>query len=142
MSQMSKLLDDIIAGRGDKPPSVETLELPRPSRWEPGKIWTEWQVDPRMFHGHGALFGGYLAALADNALALAALSVLHDDEHFTTSDLRVSFFRAISSGTLRIEARVVHRGKSMIHVEVDFIRDDDKLAAKATATQVVLKQTR
>ena len=83
------------------------------------------------------MFGGYIAALADSLLGLAILSVLEDDEAFTTSDLRISFFRPAVSGTLTIEGRVVHRGRSMAHVEVDFTRDDGKLVAKATATQVI-----
>ena len=52
-------------------------------------------------------------------------------------DLRTSFFRPVSEGTLRIEASVVNRGRSLVHAEVVFRRDDGKVAAKGTATQVL-----
>src|SRR6185369_15305081 len=85
------------------------------------------------------VFGGYLAALADQALGLATMTVLEDGEVFTTSDLRVSFFRPVARGSLHIEAHVVHRGSGMVQAEVVFTRDDGKIAGKATATQVVTR---
>ncbi len=84
------------------------------------------------------MFGGYIAALADSLLGLVIMTVLEDSEAFTTSDPRISFFRPAISDTLTIECRLIHRGRSMAHVEVDFTRDDGKLVAKATATQIIV----
>lgn len=141
MSRWTELLDRLVARElapgEEEPPHVRSLRLPYPSAWEPGRVAAEWQVDPRFFQERGALFGGFVAALADQLLGMATLSVLDHDEVFTTSDLRTSFFRPIEGGVLRIEAVVVHRGRSMVHAEVTFTRSDGKLAAKATATQVV-----
>lgn len=134
------LLDQIVAGEGEAPPFVERLGLPRPTRWERGRAWLEWETDESMFHERGALFGGFVAALADHALIFPTISVLAEGETFTTSDLRVSYFRPIGPGLLRIESRVVHRGRTMIHVEATFTRQDGKLAAVATATQVVAQE--
>jgi uncharacterized protein (TIGR00369 family) len=90
-----------------------------------------------MFHGGGAVFGGFLAALADQALGLVTMSVLEEGEAFTTADLRVSFFRPVARGSLHIEAQVVNRGRGMVQAEVVFTRDDGKVAGKAMATQVI-----
>jgi len=90
-----------------------------------------------MFHAGGAVFGGFLAALADQMLGLVTMTVLEEGEAFTTSDLRVSFFRPVARGSLHIEAYVVHRGRGMVQAEVVLTRDDGKVAGKATATQVV-----
>ena len=138
MSRWTALLDRIVAGEGEPPPAVKTLGLPGIAGWEPGRVWQRWKIDPQYFHAGGAMFGGYIAALADGMLGLTIATVLEDHEGFTTSDLRVSFFRPAVSGTLTIEGRVVHRGRSMAHVEVDFTRDDGKLVAKATATQAIV----
>ncbi len=140
MARWSTILDAIAAG-GPEPvhiPFVETLRMPGISRWEPGRVWQEWPVREDLFHPRGAVFGGFLAALADRALGLATMTVLEDDEAFTTADLNVSFFRPVSSGVLRIEAEVIHRGRSLIQVEATFTRDDGKLAAKASASQAVI----
>jgi uncharacterized protein (TIGR00369 family) len=140
MPVWSEKLDQIVAGTNEpKPPHVVALDLPRPQGWLPGRVWAHWVVDPRMFHLGGAVFGGYLAALADQALGLATMTVLDEGEVFTTSDLRVSFFRPVARGSLHIEANVVHRGHGMVQTEVVFTRDDGKIAGKATATQVVTR---
>jgi len=100
-------------------------------------VWTEWAIDPAFFHERGAVFGGYLAALADSLCDLATLSVLENDEIFSTSDLPIAFFRPVRAGILRCEASVVHRGRRMAHVEAAFATPDGRIAAKATATQVI-----
>ncbi len=138
MTKWTERLDKIADGTAEsKAPAVDTLKLPQLSGWLPGRVWLQWKVDPNVFHGGGTVFGGYLAALGDQALGLAMLTVLEDGEVFSTSDLRFSFFRPVSEGTLHIEAEVVHRGRGMAHVEVVLTRDDGKVAGKATATQVI-----
>ena len=119
-------------------PFVDTLNLPPVKNWEPGHVTMEWTVDKSVFHPRGAVFGGYIAALADRVLGTVTMTVLEDHEAFTTADLNVSFFRPVSSGILTIEARIVHRGKSLVQAEVDFIREDGKLSNKAIATQAII----
>jgi acyl-CoA thioesterase len=138
MGRWQDIMDGEVRGEGMPIPFVETLRLPRAYAWEPGRVRMRWVVREDVFHPRGAVFGGFIAALADRALGLAAISVLEDHENFTTANLDVSFFRAVTSGTLEIESRVVHRGKSLIQVEVEFTRDDGKLVAKASAAQAVL----
>ncbi len=139
MPTASEILDAIVTGAIPAPPFVATLGLPQPERWEPGRVWSHWEVDPNVLQPQGTLFGGFIAALADQIAGLATLSVLNDDEAYATSDLRLSFLRAVREGKLSIEARVLHRGRTAVHVEVEFTRDDGKLAAKAAATQIVTK---
>src|SRR5215470_13164458 len=101
MAFWGERLNQIVAGTVEsKPPCVQTLNLPRPQGWLPGRVWTHWPVDPKVFHAGGAVFGGFLAALADQVLGLVTMSVLEDGEAFTTSDLRVSFFRPVARGSL------------------------------------------
>ena len=133
-----ELLDGIVAGTTDPPPVVKKLGLPRIEGWDRGRVWGSWPVDPELLNIGGGLFGGYIAALADSYVGLAMMSTLAADEWFTTSDLRVSFFRPVMKGKLEIAAEVLNRGKRMAHCEAVFVNDDDKVAAKATATQVVV----
>lgn len=140
MGRWTELLDRIMRGTEEEaPPFVRTLNLPQITRWEEGRVWLDWEVDPAFFHPGDALFGGYLAALADHALGFPVWTVLGEDEGMTTSNLQVSFFRPVPAGRLHIESRVVNRGRTMVHVEALFTRDDGKLAAVATATQVIVK---
>ena len=132
------MLDGIVDGTNVPPPVVAALRLPGIDGWDRGRVWGEWKVDPEMLTAAGTLFGGYLAALADSYVGLAIMSTLAEEEWFTTSDLRTSFFRPVVSGTLQIAAEVLNRGRRMAHCECVFVNDDDKVVAKATATQVIV----
>ena len=132
------ILDTIVAGTNTPPPVVGALRLPGIQGWDRGRVWGEWKVDPDMLTLAGTLFGGYIAALADSYVGLAMMTTLADDEWFTTSDLRTSFFRPVVSGKIEIASEVLNRGRRMAHVECIFLNDDDKVVAKATATQVIV----
>jgi uncharacterized protein (TIGR00369 family) len=134
----AELLDGIVAGTSVPPPVVGALRLPPIQGWERGRVWGEWKFDPDLMNAAGTLFGGYLAVLADSFVGLAMLSTMPDDEWFTTSDLRISFFRPVTKGTLQVAAEVLNRGRRMAHCECVFVNDDDKVVAKATATQVII----
>jgi uncharacterized protein (TIGR00369 family) len=134
---MSHVLDQVIAGETPQTSYAHALRLPRPHAWEPGRVTTRWEVDPELMTPWGAIFGGYLAALADECAGLAALSVLEPGETFATNDLRLSPMRAVRGGPVTIEASVLHRGRSTIHVEVEFRDPGGTLLAKASALQLV-----
>ena len=134
---MTHILDQLIASQESPSAYGKTLGLPRPKRWEPGRIWMTWQVDPGLLTPWGSVFGGFLAALADEVAGQAAFSVLEEGETFGTSDLRVTPLRAVREGRLDIEAYVVHRGRSTIYVDVEMRNEDGLMTTKASALQVI-----
>ena len=139
MGRWQSLLDRIAAGEPESAPFMDALDLPDVVlKWSPGHVSQEWKVNPALFHPRGAVFGGFLAAIADRTLYLTALTVLEDHEALTTADLNVSFFRPVFEGVLHIEGEVIHRGRTLVQVEAALTRDDGKLAAKASASQAVI----
>jgi uncharacterized protein (TIGR00369 family) len=136
-------LDAIVAGSDAPPPYAAPLRMPRPEGFSDGRVRLHWKMEPDLANGAGTAFGGYLAALADHALGLATGSALAEGEGFTTAELQMHYFRPVlPGGVLRIEAKVVHRGRSRIHAEVVFIGDEGRIAGKATATQVIIPLAR
>jgi len=135
-------LDAIADGTSPSPGVVEKLSLGRLTKWHEGYVEKEWTVEPQFCTAEGtseeALFGGYLAALADQVLAFAAMTVLEDNQHFRTTELSISYFNKISKGRIAIRGSVVNRNSRLIHVSADFLREDGKLAARATAVQILL----
>ena len=134
---MPHVLDQVITGEILQTTYARALRLPRPHAWEPGRVTIRWELDPELMTPWGAIFGGYLAALADESAGLVALSVLEPGETFATNDLRLSPMRAVREGPVTIEATVLHRGRSTIHVEVEFRDPSGSLLAKASAIQLV-----
>jgi uncharacterized protein (TIGR00369 family) len=131
-----EMLDGTVSGSFQHP-ALRRLALPNFSGWEPGRVWGEWDFDPEICNPDGALFGGYLAALADATAGHAIATTLGGEEGFATADLRISYHRPVRGGRLRFEGVVVTRGRQIGHVEVRFTSQDGELVATAQATEVV-----
>ncbi len=105
------------------------------SNWRPGFVEKRWLVDPDLFHGR-ALFGGYIAAIADQVLGLAAMTVLDDGYFFGTTNMSISYLSPVTGGDLRIEGEVIRQRSKSIYVGCSFFCGNE-IVAKASATQVV-----
>jgi len=135
-----RLLDGIVARKVPISKHAETMRIPRIDGWEPGRVWTTWEIDPDIVSPQGSIFGGYLSAVSDEMVGMATLSVIEEGEAFVTADLRVNFFRPAVAGTLNAEATVIHKGRSIAHVEAVFTNAEGKLVAKASATQMIRRE--
>jgi uncharacterized protein (TIGR00369 family) len=125
------------AGEAQPPPIVETLGLGVLDDWGEGWVRKRWAPRAGLETADGTLFGGYLAALADQVLAFAAMTVAPDEMGFRTINLQLRFLRVGRSAPLAIEARVVARTRQLITVRAEFRREDGELLAEASAQQLL-----
>lgn len=138
MTWATERLDALKAGTATPPPVVETLKLGLLDDWGEGWVRKSWRPAPELATADGSLFGGYLAALADQVLAFAAMTVMPGDRLYRTVNLQVNFLKVARDGPLAIEARVVARTRQLITVRAEFRRADGALIADATAQQIVM----
>ena len=103
--------------------------------WGPGWIKKSWAPDPQLLNVDGSLLGGYIAALADQALTFAAMTVVPDGMVFRTMNLSVTFHRVGKAEPLSIEAKVTSQTRQVISARAEFLRPDGKLIAEASAQQ-------
>jgi 1,4-dihydroxy-2-naphthoyl-CoA hydrolase len=88
----------------------------------------------------GLLHGGVLMALADSAGAACAFVNLPDGAVGTsTIESKTNFVGAVTAGTVVATSTVLHRGSTTIVIETDVRDDADRLVAKVTQTQIVLR---
>jgi len=76
-------LEAICSEAGDLPPIVEQLRLGRLDAWGEGWVRKTWTPHPSLDTADGSLFGGYIAALADQVLAFATMTVIPADRQWT-----------------------------------------------------------
>ncbi len=138
MTWATDRLDALKAGTGTPPPIVQTLRLGLIDDWGEGWVRKSWSPTPDLSTADGSLFGGYLAALADQALAFAAMTVVPHDRLCRTVNLQMNFLKVGRSHPLDIEARVVAQTRQLITVRADFRREDGVLIADATAQQILM----
>ena len=138
MTWATDRLDALKAGTATPPPIVETLRLGLIDDWGEGWVRKSWRPTPELATADGSLFGGYLAALADQVLAFAAMTVVPHDRLYRTVNLQLNFLKVGRGGPLTIEARVVAQTRQLITVRAEFRREDGALIAEATAQQILL----
>ena len=100
---------------------------------EPGKSFLKMEVRPDMQNGVGWLQGGMLAAIADEAMALALYPLLAENEGIATISESTSFIKGVREGVICAEGRVVRKGR-----RVAFMEGDVRLADE---TKTILSRT-
>lgn len=138
MTWATDRLDALKAGTATLPPIVQTLKLGLIDDWGEGWVLKSWSPSAELATADGSLFGGYLAALADQVLAFAAMTVVANDRLFRTANLQMNFLRVGRSHPLAIEARIVAQTRQLITARAEFRREDGALIADATAQQILM----
>jgi uncharacterized protein (TIGR00369 family) len=133
-------LDELVAG-AKPPPVVAKLDLGTLDSWGEGWAKKHWTAKPDLMNIDGTMFGGYLAALADQMLAFATMTVLPADNVFRTANLSVSFFK-LGRGDMDIEAKVISQSRQMIAVRATFMSPEGVLLAEASGQQILTPMSR
>ncbi len=96
--------------------------------------------DRRHYNPLGSVHGGYAASLLDSCMGCAIHTRLQAGQGYTTTDLRISYLRALTDkvGPVRAEGRVVHLGRSTAVAEGRLYDVDDRLYAVGSTTCLVL----
>ena len=105
----------------------------------PDRAVFEMRSERRHFNPMGTLHGGILCDLADGALAMAWASELVEGESFTTLEVKINFLKPVWETTLRAEAKVIRRGKTVGVVACDIRDESGDIVAHATSTLMTLR---
>ncbi len=96
---------------------------------------------PSLCTANGLLHGGVVMALADSAGGACALLNLPVGASGTaTIESKTNFLGAVRDGTVTATATPLHRGGTTIVVETSVRDSSDRLVAKTTQTQIVLRR--
>ncbi len=104
---------------------------------------TEGWLDLREEHKQqvGLVHGGVTATLADIVAGFAAFTVVKEDQHVVTGEIKISYFTPGRGQKLHAKGWVVKQGKKMNFCEAEvWALDGEKktLIAKATTTMVTI----
>jgi len=106
---------------------------------EPGKAVLKMQVRSDMMNGVGWLQGGMLAAIADEAMALALYSVLSDTEGIATISESTSFIRGVRDGCIIASGQVIRKGRRVAFAESEVfsMNDESTMLSRTSAAFAV-----
>ncbi len=105
------------------------------------RVTAELFVKDELNNRFGIMHGGAIMALADNVGGTATTANLKDGQTTTTIESKTNFFAAIPIGdTARAECIPLHRGRTTMVWQTRITRNDGRLCAMVTQTQMVLER--
>ncbi len=96
------------------------------------------EVEQRLLNPHGAVHGGVLYSMADTGMGGAMYTVMERDELCATIEIKITYFKAVRSGTMVCDTRIISRGRRTAALESE-ITNDGRLVAKASGTFSVFR---
>jgi uncharacterized protein (TIGR00369 family) len=112
-------------------------------RATPEEIHAEMEVTRAMCTLPGRMHGGAIMAFADTLGAYGAVLSLTDGAGTTTLESKTNFFSSgIEGGKVLGTATPLHRGRSTMVWQTRVEREDGRLVAVVTQTQIILPRTK
>ena len=96
------------------------------------------EVNEQLLNPHRVLHGGVIYSMADTGMGGALYSSMEENELCATIEIQVVYFKAVRSGTLTCDTRILHRSKRIASLESE-ITNGDSLVAKASGTFSIFK---
>ena len=123
-----------------QPPFADFLGL-KVTHVSPERVTAELAVRQDLNNRFGIMHGGAIMALADNLGGTATSANLKDGQSTTTIESKTNFFSAIPIGDVaKAECTALHRGRTTMVFQTRITRNDGKLCAMVTQTQMVLER--
>jgi uncharacterized protein (TIGR00369 family) len=103
-------------------------------RAEEGFVRMSYDIGPEFCNPRGGVQGGIIAAMLDDACALAAIVKSGKPVFIPTLEFKTSFFAPAMMGRLYAEARCLKLGRTTAFMEGDLIDEDGKILARMSVT--------
>ena len=121
-----------------QPPFAEFMGM-KITHLSKDKVEAELFVREELNNRFGAMHGGAIMALADNLGGTATFANLPEGGRTATIESKTNFFAPIPVGdTAHAECTPLHRGRTTMVWQTRITRNDGRLCALVTQTQIVI----
>ena len=133
-------MTDVNAHAYNQPPFAKFLGI-KIIEITPDRVLAELVVREDLNNRFGIMHGGAIMALADNCGGTAASTNLKEGQTTTTLESKTNFFAAVPIGDVaKAECTALHKGRTTMVWQTRITRNDGRLCALVTQTQMVLEQ--
>jgi uncharacterized protein (TIGR00369 family) len=131
-------LRGMIEGRHPCAPYADTMDI-HIVEAEEGRVIFVGKPSARYVNPLGVIQGGWAATILDGAMAHVVHTTLKAGDEYTTLEMKINFVRPVlpSSGPLRCEAKIIHRGSRTATSEGQLLDKHGKLLAHGTETCMI-----
>ena len=119
-----------------RPPCTETVGM-RLMAVDQAKMTARYEFEARQDFANptGAIQGGFIAAMLDEAMSATAIIASNVTMNAPTLEMKISFLRPLFVGKASAEARILKWGRTTCFIEAELFDPEGQLVAKASATQ-------
>lgn len=118
-----------------RPPCSDTLGMQLIEVEQDAKrIRMEFDVSPSFANPTGAVQGGFITAMLDEAISTCIIIASNITMTAPTLEMKTSYLRRLMPGKAFVDAKIIKLGKSVAFSEAECFDPDGKLVATATAT--------
>ncbi len=122
-----------------RPPCAEMLGWELIDQWpEEGRIEIAFHATEQMLNPRGTVQGGFVAAMLDDTMGPALVTMTAGKQVPASLDLNVCFLRPVFPGRVIGKGRVVRRGRLVAFLEAELFNDNGELLAKASSTAQIM----
>lgn len=120
-----------------RPPCSDTLGM-RLAALSQDEKWVRMEFDvPQMFaNPTGAVQGGFISAMMDEAMSTAVIIASNVTMTAPTLEMKTSYLKRLMPGPASVTARILKLGKSAAFMEADCFDAAGDLVARSTATAI------
>ncbi|MEM6680799.1 MAG: PaaI family thioesterase [Pseudomonadota bacterium] len=101
-----------------------------------GKVIIEYTPDKRFCNPMGVVQGGFVAAMLDEAAAIACIVHAQKPIGVPTLEMKVSYFRPVLPGRVIVTGQIVKQGRKVTFLGADMHDDAGKALAQASLTSM------
>lgn len=96
-------------------------------------------ITEKLKNGFGVVHGGALFSPADSAVGTALLGLVENDTTMATIEMKINYIKPIREGTIIVEARIIHMGRTIALGEADICDNAGNLLGKVLTTYKIMK---
>lgn len=139
MSFLRGMLD----GRHPCAPYADTMDI-HLAEVEEGRVLFVGRPSAHYLNPVGSIQGGWASTILDGAMAHCVHTTLKVGENYTTLEMKISFVRPVlpSTGLVRCEGKVIHRGSRTATSEGRLLDERGKLLAHGSETCMIFPAER
>lgn len=131
---------DSVFARLPAPPAAKTLGWELIAEYpDEGRIELAFHPNEGMLNPRGTVQGGFVAAMLDDTMGPALVSMSDGTQIPATIDMHVSFLAPVYPGRVIGHGRVIKAGKSIAYLEAELFDTDGKILALATSSAQIME---
>ena len=133
-------MTDSVFSRFPTPPAAITLGWELIAEYpDEGRIEIAFHPNETMLNPRGTVQGGFVAAMLDDSMGPALVSMSGGTQIPATIDMQVSFIAPVYPGRVIGKGRVVSAGKSIAHLEAELFDSEGNMLARATSAARIMR---